>query len=167
MFGGLSSDPVMNGRVLASSLLIGHFALANTAAQSSKRLAPSAYQGCYTLALSPWSPPLSGDVRYAATPDAIELTGIRMAGFKKAERFLVKPALGAKASVHSMSFWHLTPEGEVAITFTTGYVGLTMRLVRKGSVLVGTAITAGDDNPGEHIQTTGARADKVACRTES
>ena len=96
----------MNGRILACALLVGVFALEHATAQPSK-LMPSNYQGCYTVALSPWSPPLGGDVRYATPPAAIELTGIRVEGFKKTERFLVKPALGAKASIHSMSYLSL------------------------------------------------------------
>jgi hypothetical protein len=153
----------MNGRVEASILILGLFAANEVSTKPQPKHKPSDYQGCYKVALADWSPRLDGEGRTAVPPAAIELTGVRVEGFTKTEVYWVKPVLGAKNEGLPMSFWSLTPTGQVSISFSTGFVGLGLKLDRKGSALIGVARTFGDLNPGEHTHSAGARADKVAC----
>lgn len=153
----------VNGRGLAISIFVCQAALVNASAQAKKEPRLSAYQGCYRVAVSAWRGNAGLDPSVTTPPSPIELTGEQVEGFTKTKRYWVKPAREAKNKAFPLSFWHLTPQGEVTITFTTGFEGLTMTLVPKGSSLIGTARASGDVNPDENFQIAGARADRMEC----
>ena len=167
VFGGQLCDPTMTARIVAVSLLLGLVSLGQAPAPSSKPLRASDVQGCYTIALGPWNRPPEFDARFTTPPRAVNLTILRVKEFAQTRRYWVKPALGAKEGRLPIAIWYITPEGQVDITFSTGFIGVGLRLEPKGSALLGTATTFGDDNPGKYFSVAGARADRVACDARS
>jgi hypothetical protein len=155
----------MNGRTIARVLLMVHLVPGNAVAEGREKSA-SDYGGCYTVTLSSWRSRHAVDERLIP-PAAIELTKSRLGGAKQGERFLVKPAPGAKALRVAMAYWYVTPEGHVDITFGDGFSGVALLLTPKGSALLGTATMFAENDDGEAAAVAGARLDRVACGPRS
>ena len=154
----------MNGTAFATALMLcSAFLAGNFQAKKKPRLAD--YVGCYTVTLSAWKGNAGLDSSTTTPPPSVELTAARVAEFKTTEMYWVKPGPTAKAdSFAPFSFWRITPQGEVSITLSRGFQGMSLTLSPKGAALVGTARASGDVSPDELYQVAGARADRMDCR---
>ena len=122
---------------------------------------------CFELALGPWSPRLdiSVDTIYSTPPMTVRFTRIRNDWFAEEDEpsFRVLPANDAPMSVHGPGFW--TPvagRDSLAIVWSTGFSGLTMKLAVAAEALHGEAETFWDfPRPRQTSQVTGVR---VPCK---
>jgi hypothetical protein len=132
--------------------------------QDSQFVNPEILQGCYDLTMSRWFPDMKlGDDEALVTPPArIQLLAQKGTEGSETEGYLVRPAPGAKPSVHSDSYWVPKGRKSIKIIWTTGYSGLTMDLkTSDAEVLRGKASTFWDFN--RRKQTAEVLARRVDC----
>jgi hypothetical protein len=120
--------------------------------------------GCYDLRLGEWSPPLAlgGDTVFLQPPSRIALDstmGTVRGG--RVRGYALRPAPGARQSVHRYAYWTVGDSLRVQLVWTNGFSGVRMLLQPQGGTLRGTAESFWDfDRP---KQTTKAVASPVAC----
>ena len=98
--------------------------------------------GCYALALGPWSgsPPPAGVPTIQTPPSRFRLD--TAVDTRPSGRFAVQPArLGPGRMAAS---WALEPNDSLSLFWSTGFVGVSLRLAIRGDSLIGTATTFHD-----------------------
>lgn len=101
------------------------------------------YVGCYDLGMGRWWPWSFGeDAKYVTPPNRIELTRDRgTEGWAKGH-LLIRFASAQKAGVsggRGASFWDVHSNGRIALTWTDGFTGVTLKLERNRDDLGGWA----------------------------
>jgi hypothetical protein len=115
---------IVYGAVVA---LFGFATISSDAAGSSSEIAR--VLGCYDLILGSWVPRLAlgGDETYLTPPAIIELTSERGPDWPN-QGLLVRPAAGARSSVHRYAYWNLRSADQVEVVFTNGFSGVHMSM---------------------------------------
>lgn len=117
------------------------------------------WAGCYDLELRAWHRRVGGaDTLYYSPPPRVRLDTTRAADPWAGDGRVVVPAPGSPPSVHRFAVWEQVHPDTVALTWSTGFTGLRMRLGRAGQALRGHATTFIDVSPYEPH-----RADVVAA----
>lgn len=137
----------------------------NAAKKEAQLVRPEAIQGCYELTMSVWRPDLNlgEDEEFITPPHRIQLFAERGTEGWEKEGYLVRPAPGARASIHRGSYWLPKGKRSIEIVWTTGLSGLTMELKVDGDVLRGKAKSHWDF--ARKQQTADVVARKVECKS--
>jgi len=168
---GVRTLCLMLGALMASSLAVPQdeawrapLPSAEDPAQAEAALpAPESLQGCFKLKMSPWRPDLhlGRDSAYITPPRAIQLFAEQGTKSIETNGYVLRPAPGARPSIHKASYWRIKgPEG-VELVWSTGFSGLTMLLRPEGQNLRGQARTSWDFN--RTAQTADVFAQRIAC----
>ncbi len=132
---------------------------------SSRPPDPRGVAGCYDVTLGPWLPAqeLGADAAFVTPPRRVRLGPDQVAQPKSAQVTwrLLEPAPGVPRSPHAYRHWNFLDNGDLFLTWSTGFSGLNMVLVVKPDELVGTAETFWDFL--RPSQTSKVRLTKVAC----
>jgi len=128
-------------------------------------LAPERLQGCYKLKMSAWRPDLhlGGDSAYITPPRAIQLFAEQGTKSIETNGYVLRPAPGARPSIHKASYWRIQGLDSIELVWSTGFSGLTMLLQPQGQDLRGKAKTSWDFNRTE--QTAEVLAQRITCAT--
>jgi hypothetical protein len=125
---------------------------------------PSAQQraertGCYRVSLGTWEPAieLGRDAEYLVPPAAIELTNHPESPFGG----LATPLAGAPPTMQTVGMWGLQQDGTVAMNWSTGLVGFTMKLKLESNDLRGEAESYWDS--GRESQAAQVFMKRVPC----
>lgn len=120
------------------------------------RITPADLAGCYDVDLGPWSPPIeAAKARLYAPPSRVQLTieyfplpRPQLPGVPASYRVLDRNTRSAAA----VQAWSVTGPSTAALTWSTGKLGLTARLLidRHSRGLNGTATTINGPAPGGH-----------------
>ena len=119
-------------------------------------------KGCWVVQLGEWQPKtvFDKDSIYVTPPAKIELQDRYYYGVA-GNRWNVLPANGAMPSVHHIVFFQSIGTDSIAIVWSTGYSGLSMRLAISQDTLRGTATTFWDfDRP---QQTANVLLTRIEC----
>jgi len=106
-------------------------------------------KGCWAIQLGEWQPKTvyGNDSIYVTPPAKIELQDKYYYDYP-GNRWNVLPANDAQPSVHNIVFFQPIGTDSIAIVWSTGYSGLSMRLAISQDTLRGTAATFWDfDRP--------------------
>ena len=119
--------------------------------------------GCYALALGPWSGPLPNGSPAPHTPPAQCRLDTLALQTNPRPRFVVEPARLVPG--HMVASWALLPNDSISMFWSTGFVGVSLRLGVRGDSLVGIATTFHDGHfLGEPPDpSASAVATRIAC----
>lgn len=124
--------------VLPTALLILLVALTATRLGAQAR----EWAGCYDLESGPWSRAMGADSLSYAPPPRVRLDTLIADGWSSdSRRYQVRPAPGSPPSSHEYAAWRPTSADAVVIDWSTRYDGVSVRLTRDGSLLLGRART--------------------------
>ncbi|MHB8540976.1 MAG: hypothetical protein ACYDCD_08570 [Candidatus Acidiferrales bacterium] len=114
-----------------------------SAAGSQKRAAEVAsFAGCYELKRGRWWPWGFGKDDSVTPPRHIQLLSERGThGFEQGELLIraIPPPKEIPSGIRDSSYWQVKPKDRVELSWTTGFVGVTLDLRRKGNELSGWA----------------------------
>jgi toluene monooxygenase system protein E len=140
------------------------------APRATPRPVPSAvasWSGCYTLAFSDWSTPVtSEDVDWFMPPKLVELS--RQPNTTEPDSYRVlpdrDPALDENSHI-AFAYWKIRTADSVTFVWSDGFMGLTVPLVRYGGTLRGRTEVFSDGGPSElYVTLTATRTSCIAPR---
>jgi len=117
--------------------------------------------GCYTLTLGRWSGPLPTSTPEAHTPPSrfrLDTVAVQ----HQRSRFAVEPEQLVPGRMAAS--WAPLPHDSISLFWSTGYIGVTLRLAVRGDSLVGTAKAFRDAH--YPLDPPPAKAAVVAARTK-
>jgi len=122
-----------------------------------------AVAGCWAVSMAPWRPKMAidADSIYSTPPARIELQTSRGTRMFEDRGWLVRPAPGVAPSIHGFAYFQPLGGDSIRIAWSTGFSGLTMRLVARQDTLRGTAQTFWDF--GRRPQTADVLLVRVPC----
>lgn len=122
--------------------------------------AAAAFEGCYALRLGRWWPwGMGEDTRFATPPSEILLTPSKgTEGFEK-YGFVIREIPSAIS--HRSAFWNSYKDQHLILTWTNGFSGVTLNLVRRGPLLRGWAHAHFDSPRLPHIARVEAKP--ISC----
>jgi hypothetical protein len=135
------------GLMIVSLMLVppGSFAQTDKSevnAQTQPALTPAPFEGCYQLKLGRWWPWGFGEENaYVTPPSRIQLLGERgTRGFEQ-DKLLIRtvPHQDRPSGSRESSFWNTKSPNQVLLTWTDGFVGVTLDLGKSKDELKGWA----------------------------
>jgi len=128
--------------------------LADARPMSSQAAADSAVMreiaGCYAVQMGAWDRSLKGDPAAHTPPDAVQLDSILEGGPLGGSGFKLAPHIPALTRYRVVpARWRPVGRDSVRLWWSSGFVGVSMQLVRAGRNLVGTAEAFSDVIPVE------------------
>lgn len=104
------------------------------------RAAARDISGCYTVHLGNWDRPVGSDAAYYTPPDTVLLDSVLVAGLPGGPGLRLHPNMPALVRYHTFApkWWRTGPDS-VRLRWTSGFVGVSMRLGRAGRNLLGRA----------------------------
>ncbi len=126
------------------------------------------FVGCYDLKLGRWWPWANGeDTAFVTPPTHIELLSLRgIDGFEN-DFFLIRTVPSPKlvgSGRRVASFWQLKSKTQLTLTWTDGFVGVSLNLEKQGDELRGWAHPH-FDSPRLVARTAHVTARKIPCTT--
>ena len=129
---------------------------------------PSGVVGCYTVDLGSWEPPMLGaDAAFAGPPSRIRMATdtVPQPTWATVTWRSLEPAPGVQPTEYHYAHWNFLDTGEVFLTWSDGFSGVSMVLVAQGNDLVGKA-EAFWDRP-RPKQSATVRLTRVSCEKPS
>lgn len=132
-------------RFIFAAIIVAFFPQAHssgTGAQTQGAPLPTSFAGCYELKMGRWWPWGFGKENvYVVPPNRIQLLAERgTRGFEQGE-LLVRtiPRQERPSGSRESSFWSVESQNQVLLTWTDGFVGVSLDLAKSGDELSGWA----------------------------
>jgi beta-lactamase class A len=127
--------------------------------------APPAQVGCYRVERGEWRDlgRHAGNAGYLAAPPTVRLHWRRQVGSGSDGALLASQADGSMPEPFRIGVWRALDDGDVNVTFSTGFAGLDLRLAPDGDDLAGTVRLFTDVLTGDPEPTATVRLHRAAC----